>query len=258
MQPTPVKTPLSDLEQFAIQTLKLLERQQEWDADTVDDVGAFAMDLHLANTDEEGLFQLIGDAVINEEISKKVVSSFSVFSQELENSSNLRLHLGAARIGNAWGVHYIQDNRKFGGVYKSTLEEALAYLSRECEELGTLVDWDSCEFSAGKHIVTTTETSDGVSSHSFNSQLEFDNFRRKVLTDSYFSTNAEDTDEVERLLNAGEIDRAWAAATSDDGEKELHRTDFGAWTVEEEDNLVRLSSLPEWMRKAVVKYATNL
>jgi len=41
---------------FTIATLRLLEREKEWDADTIDSIADFAMDLGLATTDENGNF----------------------------------------------------------------------------------------------------------------------------------------------------------------------------------------------------------
>ena len=41
---------------FAIYVLRLLEREKEWNADTVDEIAEAAFDLFLASTDEHGNF----------------------------------------------------------------------------------------------------------------------------------------------------------------------------------------------------------
>ena len=41
---------------FSIYVLRLLEREKEWSADTVDEIADAAFDLHLAETDESGNF----------------------------------------------------------------------------------------------------------------------------------------------------------------------------------------------------------
>ena len=43
---------------FAIATLRLLEREKEWSADTVDEISFFAQDLSLADLDENGYFRV--------------------------------------------------------------------------------------------------------------------------------------------------------------------------------------------------------
>jgi len=41
---------------FAIYVLRLLEREKEWNADTVDEIADAAFDLSLASTDDHGHF----------------------------------------------------------------------------------------------------------------------------------------------------------------------------------------------------------
>jgi len=41
---------------FTIYVLRLLEREKEWNADTVDEIADAAFDLFLASTDEHGNF----------------------------------------------------------------------------------------------------------------------------------------------------------------------------------------------------------
>jgi hypothetical protein len=43
---------------FTIATLRLLEREKEWSADTVDEISFFAQDLSLADLDENGYFRV--------------------------------------------------------------------------------------------------------------------------------------------------------------------------------------------------------
>lgn len=43
---------------FAIATLRLLEREKEWNADTIEEISWFAQDLSLADTDENGNFRV--------------------------------------------------------------------------------------------------------------------------------------------------------------------------------------------------------
>lgn len=43
---------------FTIATLRLLEREKEWSADTVDEISWFAQDLSLADLDENGEFRV--------------------------------------------------------------------------------------------------------------------------------------------------------------------------------------------------------
>jgi hypothetical protein len=43
---------------FTIATLRLLEREKEWSADTVDEISFFAQDLSLADLDENGEFRV--------------------------------------------------------------------------------------------------------------------------------------------------------------------------------------------------------
>jgi hypothetical protein len=46
---------------FAFFVLRLLEREQEWSADTVDEISSAAMNLRLADMDGEGNFKVIVD-----------------------------------------------------------------------------------------------------------------------------------------------------------------------------------------------------
>jgi len=46
---------------FAFFVLRLLEREKEWSADTVDEISSAAMDLRLADMDGEGNFKVIVD-----------------------------------------------------------------------------------------------------------------------------------------------------------------------------------------------------
>jgi hypothetical protein len=46
---------------FAIFVLRVLERDLEWSADTVDEISYAAMDLRLADVDSEGNFKVIVD-----------------------------------------------------------------------------------------------------------------------------------------------------------------------------------------------------
>ena len=43
---------------FAIATLHLLEREKEWNADTIEEISWFAQDLSLAEIDENGEFRV--------------------------------------------------------------------------------------------------------------------------------------------------------------------------------------------------------
>lgn len=43
---------------FAIATLRLLEREKEWNADTLDEISFYAMDVGLADLDESGNFRV--------------------------------------------------------------------------------------------------------------------------------------------------------------------------------------------------------
>jgi hypothetical protein len=43
---------------FTIATLRLLEREKEWNADTVEEISWFAQDLSLADLDENGNFRV--------------------------------------------------------------------------------------------------------------------------------------------------------------------------------------------------------
>ena len=43
---------------FAIATLHLLEQEKEWNADTLDDISFYAMDVGLADLDESGNFRV--------------------------------------------------------------------------------------------------------------------------------------------------------------------------------------------------------
>ncbi len=43
---------------FAIATLRLLEREKEWNADTIEEISWFAQDLSLADLDESGNFRV--------------------------------------------------------------------------------------------------------------------------------------------------------------------------------------------------------
>lgn len=43
---------------FTIATLRLLESEKEWSADTVEEISWFAQDLSLADTDENGEFRV--------------------------------------------------------------------------------------------------------------------------------------------------------------------------------------------------------
>ena len=47
---------------FAFFVLRLLEREQEWSADTVDEISSAAMDLRLADMDGEGNFKVTVDS----------------------------------------------------------------------------------------------------------------------------------------------------------------------------------------------------
>jgi len=46
---------------FTIFVLRLLERDKQWSADTVDEISYAAMDLRLADVDSEGNFKVIVD-----------------------------------------------------------------------------------------------------------------------------------------------------------------------------------------------------
>jgi hypothetical protein len=46
---------------FSIFVLRLLEREEEWSANTVDEISDAAMDLCLAHTDKEGFFKVTVD-----------------------------------------------------------------------------------------------------------------------------------------------------------------------------------------------------
>lgn len=43
---------------FTIATLRLLEREKEWNADTLEEISWFAQDLSLADLDENGEFRV--------------------------------------------------------------------------------------------------------------------------------------------------------------------------------------------------------
>jgi hypothetical protein len=43
---------------FTIATLRLLEREKEWNADTIEEISWFAQDLSLAEIDENGEFRV--------------------------------------------------------------------------------------------------------------------------------------------------------------------------------------------------------
>ena len=43
---------------FTIATLRLLEREKEWNADTIEEISWFAQDLSLAEIDENGNFRV--------------------------------------------------------------------------------------------------------------------------------------------------------------------------------------------------------
>lgn len=43
---------------FTIATLRLLEREKEWNADTLEEISWFAQDLSLADFDENGEFRV--------------------------------------------------------------------------------------------------------------------------------------------------------------------------------------------------------
>jgi hypothetical protein len=51
-----MKTRQQKLIEFAQFTLDILERDLEWDADTIDDIGAKAIQLGLAKNDDDSLF----------------------------------------------------------------------------------------------------------------------------------------------------------------------------------------------------------
>lgn len=46
---------------FTISVLRILEREKEWNLDTVDQISDAAMDLRLADMDSEGNFKVIVD-----------------------------------------------------------------------------------------------------------------------------------------------------------------------------------------------------
>jgi hypothetical protein len=46
---------------FTISVLRILEREKEWNIDTVDQISDAAMDLRLADMDSEGNFKVIVD-----------------------------------------------------------------------------------------------------------------------------------------------------------------------------------------------------
>ena len=46
---------------FSIFVLRVLEREKEWSADTIDEIADAAMDLRLADMDSEGNFKAIID-----------------------------------------------------------------------------------------------------------------------------------------------------------------------------------------------------
>jgi hypothetical protein len=47
--------------EFAKEVLNILESHEEWDGDTIDDIGILAINSGLAKTDDEGLFKVKQD-----------------------------------------------------------------------------------------------------------------------------------------------------------------------------------------------------
>ncbi len=129
----------------------------------------------------------------------------------------------------------------------SDLKEALVDFGKEISIHNLELITDTFLIPVGYIFCVQTEYRDCAREviRIFYTQEAFDLFRHEQLA----VYAGPDRDEIDRLLEAGELDTAWETAVADDGDRKNARfSPFGDHYVSLQPNFAAYSQLPDWLR----------